>query len=68
LKRGESMSKETKIFELEFDPTVFGLTEGILAEDLEVLYGIPIIVREHKCGLPDSVCEAIDSVDGSYRP
>ena len=60
--------KQTKIFELEFDPEVFDLTEGILADDLEVLYGLPIVVREHRCVPLDSICDALNSVDGEIKP
>lgn len=62
------MTIQTKIFELEYDPDVFDLTEGILADDLGVLYGLPIVVREHRCVPLDSICDALNSRDGSYRP
>ncbi len=59
------------VIEIEYDPAVFDLTHEIIKDDLTVLYGYDpgqLVVRNHHCGLPPGIDEALNSGDGVYRP
>lgn len=59
------------VIEIEYDPAVFDLTPEIIEEDLAALYDfspVHLVIRNHRCGLPASIQDALNSGDGVYRP